>query len=147
MNFTKITDNTICDCFSGAVENTEDTFVRKVRRSVELKDPDFRNSIERTKAPSNENNCVEVCGYHGVSIEVWNDHSSKILMDKYQTTASFSPQSKNNLCVIKFKVNNGMVKYTPDQLPFNEFHYDFYKEDSFLVSHLELLDMIQITAV
>lgn len=146
MNFTKITDNTTCNCFGGAVENTTDTFVRKVRRSAELKDADFKNHIERDKTASNQHDCDEVCGLHGISIEIWNEKSSAPLMEKYITTASFSPKAKKNLCVIKFLPNSGLVKHTPEQKEFNEFHYDFYKEDSFLVSNLELVDMIQITA-
>lgn len=144
MNFTKITDNTTCDCFQNTIENTSDTFVRKVRRSTELKDADFRNHFERQKTPSNEHDCNEVCGMHGISIEIWNEKSSKLLMEKYLTTASFSPKSKDNLCVVRFLPNSGVFRYTPDQVKYNEFHYDFYKEDTFLVGNLELLNMIQI---
>lgn len=144
MDFSKITENTICDCFSDTTENTSDTFVRKVRVSQTLKDPDFRSHIERNKIPKNEADCAEVCGLNGLSFEIWSDSNSDLLMKKYQITAAISPQSKKNLCVVKFKPNSGLIKHTPNQEEYNEFHYDFYKDDSFTVASLELVDMIQI---
>ena len=146
MKFTKVEEGTICDCFSDASENSTDLFVRKVRVSQSLKDPDFRNHIERKKNPNNEDDCSEVCGLHALSFEIWSELSSDLLMKKYQTTVAISPQSKKNLCIVKFKPNSGLVKYTPNQEEYNEFHYDFYKIDDFTVANLELVDMIQITA-
>jgi hypothetical protein len=147
MNFTKISSNTTCDCVSNASENLNDTFVRKVNRSANLKDSDFKNHIERNKIPENLNNCEEVCGHHGVSIEIWNDQSKPHLLNKYHQTAIISPQHKKNLCVIKFKPDCGVVKHTPNQAQYNEYHYDFYKDDDFLVTKLELVEMIQLKAV
>lgn len=147
MNFTKISDNTSCNCFVDASENIADTFVRKVSRSGNIKDSDFKNHIERNKTPADSNNCEEVCGYHGVSIELWNEQSTPPLMNKYRQTAIISPQLKKNLCVIKFKSECGLIKYTPNQLEeYNEFHYDFYKDDDFLVEKLELVEMIPLKA-
>ncbi|HEY8783211.1 MAG TPA: hypothetical protein VIM16_16410 [Mucilaginibacter sp.] len=144
MNFTKISHNTSCNCFIDAVENTNNTFVRKVRRSENLKDSDFKTHIERDKTPQNLNDCEEVCGLNGVSIEIWNEISSKPLMDKYLLTAAISPQLKKNLCVIRFKVDCGLVKHSPNQMNFNEFHYDFFKDDNFVVEKLDLVEMIQL---
>ena len=68
-------------------------------------------------------------------------------MNKYLYTASISPALKKNLCVIKFKPDCGLVKYTPNQSEsYNEYHYDFYKADDFLVEKLELVEMIQLKA-
>ena len=147
MPFNKITENTICDCFHGAVEDVTNLFVRSVRKAPDLKDADFRTHFEREKKPNNDNDCDEVCGFHGVSIEIWNDTSSPVLLKKYNYSASISPKFKKNLSIIKFKTNNGLVKHTPNQIFYNEYHYDFYKEDSFAVSDLELVDMIPLTAV
>ncbi|UOE49655.1 hypothetical protein MTO98_01045 [Mucilaginibacter sp. SMC90] len=145
MNFTKISNNTECDCFTKSNENTTDMFVRKVRRSENLNNADFRNHIERGKIPEDKNNCGEVCGYHGVSIELWNEYSSAQLKERYLQTLSFSPKSKNNLCVIKFQPGCGLVKHTPDQKNgYNEFHYDFYKNDDFSVERLSLVEMVPL---
>jgi hypothetical protein len=147
MNFIKISNHTNCNCFENAVENTDDSFIRRVRRSGNLNDSDFKNHIERNKIPEDLTDCEHVCGFHGVSIEIWNEVSSKPLMDKYLVTASFSPQIKKNLCVIRFKPNCGLVKYTPDQEEYNEYHYDFFKDDGFLVEKLDLVEMIELKVV
>ena len=144
MKFTKITDNTNCNCFSGAIENNNDTFVRKVSRSGNLKSPDFKTHIERGKTPENLDDCDMVCGFNGVSIEIWNEISSKPLLDRYLYTATISPQLKKNLCVIKFKSNCGLIKHTPNQMEFNEYHYDFFKDDDFVVENLDLVEMIEL---
>ena len=147
MPFQKITEHTICDCLSGAVEDVTNLYVRSVRKAPDLKDADFRTHFERGKTPTNENDCDELCGFHGVSIEIWNDISSPVLLKKYNYSASISPKFKKNLSIIRFKENNGLVKHTPDQMEYNEYHYDFYKDDAFTVSDLELIEMIPLTAV
>ncbi|WP_423148625.1 hypothetical protein [Rubrolithibacter danxiaensis] len=144
MNFKNISDKTVCDCFQDAVQDNINTFVRRVRKSDSLNDSDFRNHIERGKTPQNEDDCEEVCGLYGLSFELWNDESSKLLMEKYLTTATFKPRDKRNLCVVRFLAESGYVKYTPNQTEYNEYHYDFYKEDSFNITKLELVEMIPL---
>lgn len=146
MKFTKITECTPCDCITGASENTIDLFVRKVRKSPDLKDADFRSHFEKEKVPVSESDCEEVCGMYGISIEIWNKLSAVLLMEKYIYTASISPKSKNNLSIIQFKTNNGLIKHTPNQKIYNEHHYDFYKEDEFTVKDLQLIEMISLTS-
>lgn len=146
MGFNKITDTTSCNCLLGTNSNTTDLFVRKVRKSPDLKDTDFRNHIERGKTPEDAA-CEQICGYYGVSIEIWNDSSANILLEKYRYTAAISPKAKNNLCVIRFKEGNGVVKHTPDQQIYNEHHYDFYKDDSFSVADLDLIEMISLNSI
>lgn len=144
MSFEKIIESTSCDCFSEANENTSDVFVRKVRKSPDLKDADFRNSIERGKLPKDEKDCIEVCGFNGVSFEIWNDKSSEKLMSKYLYTSEIAPKHSKHLCKVKFLPASGKVKHTPDQQEFNEFHYDFYKDDSFSVAMLQIVEMIPV---
>lgn len=145
MQFTKIKDNHTCDCFTGSDENNTDKFVRKVSKSPSLKERDFKSHIERGKIAENASNCEEICGLHGLSFEIWNSESSELLMKKYLTTVAISPQSKKNLSVINFKPNSGLIKHTPNQIEYNEFHYDFYKEDSFTIENLELIEMISLS--
>jgi hypothetical protein len=147
MQFTKIIENNTCDCLSDATENLTDQFVRKVGTSSSIKDRDFKNNFERGKILQDENDCKERCGFHAVSIEIWNDVSSKLLLEKYFTTLGISPKYRNNLCVMKFKSGSGVLKHTPDQIDYNEFHYDLYKEDSFNVENLELVDMIPLKII
>lgn len=143
MQFTKITDNTKCTCLSDCSNDVTNLFARKVRKAPDMKDADFRNHFEKNRSPET-NNCDEICGFYGVSIEIWNDASSKTLIEKYQITSSISPKHKNNLSIFKLKVDAGLVKHTPDQLEYNEFHFDFYKEDSFTIDKLELIEMIPL---
>ncbi len=143
MTFQKITDNTECDCFDKSYTDMISTFARKVRKAPAIKEPDFRNHIERNKLPENST-CSEICGFHGVSIEIWNEDSSEVLLEKYLYTANISPSHKNNLSIFKLKENAGVIKHTPDQLEYNEFHYDFYKDDTFTVENLELIEMIPL---
>ncbi|MCX3264804.1 hypothetical protein [Pedobacter agri] len=147
MPYDKISKNTHCDCLTDAHEDLTNFFARSVKRAPSLKNSDFKNHIERNKIPSDESKCEEVCGYNGVSIELWNDSSSSLLLEKYKYSAAISPQFKKNLCIIKFKANKGLVKHTPNQIVYNEYHYDFYKEDSFTVEDVELIDMIPLTIV
>ncbi|RNA63518.1 hypothetical protein D1631_17170 [Chryseobacterium nematophagum] len=143
MQFIKISSNTECSCLNDSYADLTNMFVRKVRKAPDMKDADFKNHFERDKTPE-KNTCDEICGFHGVSIEIWNDSSSKALLEKYLYTAGISPKHKNNLSVFKLKENAGLVKHTPHQVEFNEYHYDFYKEDSFTVDRLELIEMIPI---
>lgn len=144
MVFIKIRALSPCDCLSGSEENLSDTFVRKVRKSETLKDADFRSHIERNKIPENPDDCDAVCGMHGLSFEIWNDISKEILLRKYKITSAISPKHKSNLCIVKFKPGSGVIKPTPEQLVYNEFHYDFYKNDSFSSEDLELIDMVKL---
>lgn len=143
MPFTKISDNIECSCLTDSYSDLSNTFARKVRKAPDIKEGDFKNHYERDRFPDS-NNCKDICGFHGVSVEIWSDASSKILLEKYLTTANYSPKHKNNLSIFKFKEDAGVIKYTPDQEVFNEFHYDFYKEDLFAVDRLELVKMIPL---
>lgn len=146
MHFTKISDNTECSCLIESYLDLSNTFARRVRKAPDIKEGDFKNHYERDQFPDSDK-CKDICGFHGVSVEIWNDTSSEILLKKYQTTANYSPKYKNNLSIFKFKENAGLIKYTPDQIEYNEFHYDFYKEDSFIVDRLELVKMIPLIPV
>ncbi|MFN1217600.1 hypothetical protein ACKW6Q_11580 [Chryseobacterium kwangjuense] len=141
--FRKISDNTNCNCLDGTHEDLTSLFVRKVRKAPDIKDADFRNQIELNKIPTN-NDCNEICGMHGVSIEIWNDESEEVLKDKYRKTAAFGPNLKKSLAIFKFNHNNGLIKHTPEQFEYNEFHYDFYKHDIFKVSELNLIKMLPL---
>lgn len=143
--FAKIADTTSCNCIDKLAENTLDTFVRKVGESKNVKDRDFKNYIECGKIPSEPEKCEKVCGYHGVSIEIWNETSSGLLREKYLKTISFSPKLRKHLFVFKLGTGCGLVKHTPDQESgYNYFHFDFYKEDGFQASMLQPVEMIPL---
>ena len=146
MLFTKITDNSECSCLTESYVDLSNTFARRVRKAPDMKEGDFKNHYERDQHPISAE-CEDICGYHGVSVEIWNDASSSILLEKYQATANYSPKYKNNISVFKFKNDAGVVKYTPNQEVYNEFHYDFFKEDTFIVDRLELVKMIPLIPI
>ena len=146
MNFSEISNSHSCECLKNSLENVCDVFVRKVRRSSNLSESDFRTHKERGKLSPEENDCDNICGMNALSFEIWNEYSWEVLLEKYNTTAKFSPQSgKKNLCVVRFLRGSGLVKHTPFQInEKNDFHYDFYKSDSFNVNALNLIEMIQL---
>jgi hypothetical protein len=143
MGFDKILAITTCDCLNGTSQNLTDTFIRRVRKSQELKNPDFRNHFERGKVPSDDSNCEEVCGMNGLSFDIWTKTSSKAILEKHKTSAGFAPKL-NHYCIVRFTTSSGLIKHTPNQENgYNEYHYDFYKDDTFTVSTLKLIDTIE----
>ncbi|MDQ1855770.1 hypothetical protein [Chryseobacterium sp. WLY505] len=144
MNFNKIDNNTECNCLHDSYVDLNSHFARRVRKAPDMKDADFKSHFERGRI-TESSQCEDICGLHGVSIEIWNDVSSDVLMKKYQATANYSPKHKNNLSIFVIKSSAGRIKHTPRQIDeYNPFHYDLYKEDCFTVDCLELIEMIPL---
>jgi hypothetical protein len=144
MTFDKIAESNNCNCLNGCSEDYTNVFARKVGIAKTLKLRDFKTHHERNKVPSQLNNCKEVCGFRGISVDIWNDESKDIVLKKYFTTIAFSPKYKSNISIIKLKQDAGIVKHTPVNNPLNEFHYDFYKSDNFVIESIELVDLIPL---
>lgn len=143
MTFTNISNNAECACLRDSYADVVNIFARKVRKAPDMKEGDFRSNFEKDRLPETDS-CDDICGIHGVSVEIWNEESAVPLLEKYQTTANYSPKYKNNLSIFKLKDGAGVVKYTPNQKEYNEFHYDLYKEDFFTIDHLDLVEMIPL---
>ena len=59
-------------------------------------------------------------------------------------TEKYSPQRKRNKhsCWIKFKQDAGLIKSTPSKE--SQYHYTFYKRDSF---SMDLIEVVRVEAI
>lgn len=145
MNFTNLSQGHTCQCHKGASENCADTFARKVGEAKGLKARDFRTHSERGIIPES-NECDELCGYKGLSINIWTEQSKSYVYDKFSLTLGISPKLKTprtQIGVFKILEEAGKVKHTPEQKEgIDVYHYDFYKSDEFDIDKLVLVEMI-----
>ncbi|GAB4036293.1 hypothetical protein [Spirosoma jeollabukense] len=145
MNFTTVSEGHNCNCYNNASENCVDTFARKVSDTKDLKIRDFRTHSERGLIPDNDS-CDEICGYKGLSINLWNDQSKRSVTDKFSLTLAISPMIKkpsSKIGVFKFLPDAGKVKHTPNQRNgVDTYHYDLYKSDEFVIEKVVLIEMI-----
>ena len=145
MTFNNILAQTHCNCLEDSFENYSDTFARRSDKSPSPKARDFKSYYEGGKIVEDLNNCQEVCGHRGVSLEIWNADTRDKILEKFLESAQISPQFRKVLNIIRLKSNAGIVKYTPEQgLEYNEFHYDFYKSDDFQIDMIELVEQIRV---
>lgn len=145
MKFSYIKDDSPCGCLSQCSENYTDYFARRVGDSATLKDRDFKSHFEKGKVPENAEDCKEVCGLMGISIDIWNEVSEQKLREKYSTTNAITPKAKKHLAIFKINKDGGVVAHTPEQEVYNEFHYDLYKPDGFVATNfLELTNLLPI---
>ncbi len=121
-------------------------FVRKVGKAkTELKDRDFKTHYERGIIASSPDDCSDVCGKRGLSIDIWKEDTKDTVLQRFMTTFAISPKLKNHLSIIKFKNNAGVIKHTPILKPIpNKHHYDFYKSDNFTLDLVELVELIPL---
>lgn len=146
MNFTILSSDNSCNCHRSASEDLVSSFVRKVEYNKELKARDFKTHHERGKLPGSQD-CKEVCGIRGLSIEIWNDNSREHLIEKYLRSYGISPKlkPKSQIVVFQFLEGCGKVKHTPDQKSErNIYHYDLYKSDEFTLEKICLLETIPL---
>jgi hypothetical protein len=131
MNFNTLLQDTDCDCLENAIENNVHYFARKINKPQPL-DKDFKSHWEREKRAEE---CEQICGYKGISINEWNDDTKQAIINKFLTTFSISPKHKDSIFVFKCLPDAGLTKYTPNDKDTS--HYDFYKSDEFSLSLLE----------
>ena len=146
MTFDNLHENTECNCTSKSQENLTDFFARKVGKAkTELKERDFKTHHERGIMASVLDDCSEVCGKRGLSIDIWNEQTKESILQRFMTTFAISPKLKNHLSIIKFKKGAGVVKHTPVLKPIpNKHHHDFYKSDNFNLDLIELIELIPL---
>ena len=131
MTFDDILKDTNCDCFKEIFEDNESLFARKINKPIPL-DKDFASHWERGKRAEN---CKEICGYKGLSINLWNETTKNDVIEKFLTTFSITPKHKDSIFVLKFLPQAGVVKHTPNK--HDETHFDFYNSDDFSLDMLE----------
>ena len=141
MTFDLLHNDTDCDCRQDTKQDTLNLYVRKIEKPV-LKDKDLRTHWERGKRPDSAN-CVKVCGYKGMSVNIWDESSKQSIFSKFLTTFRFAPGNrKDSVFVFKFKENAGLLRYTPEDNDL--FHYDFYKCDTFTSGMLDSVEIIPL---
>lgn len=146
MEFSKIQDGIQCNCINDTFEDFENIYARRVGEAKELKLRDFRSHHERGKIPKTEE-CEEICGYRGVSIEIWNDKTKKELIAKYQISTGIAPKLKNQLAIFIMRDGAGKVKFTPNQPDgYNPHHFDMFKDDNFTIEKLALIELFPIAS-
>ncbi len=144
MNFSKLLENTDCNCTKNAKEDNESMFSFRIDVSKKLKPSYFKTYHERGKQPLNES-CENICSYRGLSMSIWTEESQNAIMEHHRQTIMFSPMLKKSVSILKIKKDGGMFAYTPEQPIYNEFHYDFFKADDFDITlHVDLIKILPL---
>lgn len=146
MSYKSILEGHSCKCLANANENYTDLFARKVGDTKDFKLRDFKTHHERGK-PVTSNLCEDICGFRGLSIELWNDESKEYIIEKFVLTVSISPmiKPKNQIGVFRLTDGTGKVEHTPNQKHGTEiYHHDLYKSDNFAVEKLEIIELVPI---
>lgn len=131
MEFSELLKDTDCQCLENANQDNVSIFAKKINKPNPT-DKDFKSHWERGKTSIV---CDEICGYKGLSVNLWNESTKEAVIKKYVTTFGISPKHKDSIFVFKFLDEAGMVKYTPNEN--DKSHYDFYKSDNFTLEMLE----------
>lgn len=140
MDFQGIHNDTACDCINDLKQDTENIYVRKINRPA-IRDTDLRSHWEKGKRVD-DSDCKAVCGYKGLSVNVWNNLSEKDVIGKFLTTFGISRKSKDSIYLFKFKVDAGLLKYTPNER--DPYHYTFYKCDAFTADMIEEVEVKEL---
>ena len=127
MEFKKINEGINCNCIENAKEDIENNYALKTNKE-NLREQDFVTYHEKNKVPLTDK-CDEICSLRGLSISIFNDTTKDKVVDIYRELFKLAPKYKPYIYVISFTENLGLVKHTPNDM--NEFHYDFYKCDTF----------------
>ncbi len=141
MSFDTLHSDTDCDCLQDTTQDFVNLYVRKIEKPI-LKEKDLRTHWERAKRPD-VYECINVCSYKGMSVNIWNESSQTSTLNKFLTTFKFAPSNrKDSMYVFRFKEDAGLLKHTPDEGDL--FHYDFYKCDGFSENMLESVEIISL---
>ncbi len=140
MTFEKINLDTDCKCLTKAVVDTENTYVRKLRKLNILNEKDFLTHWEREIRPETED-CETICSYKGVSINQFKPEYENQIIEKYKTTFNINP--KKGAYLLKFRLTDeaGNVKYAPEDN--DESHYNFFKSDDFTYDKIQVIETVK----
>jgi len=139
MEFESIHVDTDCNCIYGASQDIDSIYVRKIS-NLEVLEKDLKSHWE--KGTRIDDDCNLICGYKGLSINIWNENSQKSIITKFLLTFGISQKSKSSLYIFKFKENAGLLKHTPTKD--DEHHYTFYKSDNFKPEMLEKVEIKEL---
>lgn len=140
MIFEKINLDTDCKCLAKAVVDTENAYVRKLRKPNTLNEKDFLTHWERGIIPDTKD-CDTTCSYKGVSINQFKPDYEEQIIEKYKTTFNINP--KKGAYLLKFRLTDraGKVKYTPKDN--DKSHYNFFKADDFTYDKIQVIEMVK----
>lgn len=163
MTFQNLTNDSDCNCLEGAQADHHRCFARKINKPLPL-EKDFESHWEKAKRKEfaetqweesererfewqwreskKDENCYDVCGKKGISINLWDEALRQETIDYFATTFKITPKHKDSLLVLKFKAEAGVTKHTP--LENNGQHYDFYKDDNFSLLCCETVEIINL---
>ena len=138
-----------CDCLEKSIEDLTHTYARHFNKPT-VRSQDMLTKWEKytnTNAfPKNLdlNDCVELCGLKGLSVDIWNEESKEAVIQRYlKTFKIISPKNKNAILIFKLKLSAGKFRHTPRE--HDKFHYDFYKADGFTIDLVEVIEFINLS--
>ena len=104
MKFSKLHENTDCYCLENAVRDKTSLFARKINKPLPT-ERDFLSKWEKAKLNGDLPylpNCKDLCGFKGISMNIWTDESQKGIIEKYLTTFRITPKHKDSILIFKF---------------------------------------------
>lgn len=137
--YSGIASDTQCECLTQSEINITDQFVRKLRKE-QVTDLDFKSHWER--GIRNTEECEDVCGLKGISVDRFSDDAIDAIVAKYKTTFNINPKKGAHYLKFKFNDRAGLVKKTPG-IENDENHYDFYKSDEFVMSCISVAETVK----
>ncbi len=139
MKFDKIKQDSDCNCFTKAIIDYENEFVRKLRKE-KIDEKDFLTHWERNIRPESLE-CDNICSSKGVSVNLFKSDFEKLIIEKYKTTFNINPKKGAYILKFKFLENAGKVKYSPEEN--DTTHYNFFKADDFSIEMIKIIDTIK----
>lgn len=138
MKFDNLHSDTNCDCLKQATVDTENVFVRKLRKET-LIEKDFLSHWERGIG-KDKTDCEEICSFKAVSVNIFKSEYQEQIVNKYKTTLSINP--KKGAHYLKFKLRNdaGKIKFAPEDD--DDSHYNFFKADAFDFTCLDIMETV-----
>jgi hypothetical protein len=134
VTFNNIINGTTCDCLKDTFADESNTYARVLNKET-LVEKDFLSKWDKGRTVAET--CEEICGdLKCLSVsKVENDAVKQQIVDLYSQIMNLAPKYKRGVLLFKFKVDSGVLKYTPDER--NKYHHDFYKSDGFTLEHIE----------
>lgn len=140
MNFTQTFGDTECNCIEGSNEDVVNNYALKTTKD-NLRIQDFHSYHDKGK-PFTDTNCDKICSFRGVSISLYNNDTKDYILNVYKELFPLSPGYKPYVKIIKFGEECGNVKHTPSKN--NDYHFDFYKCDTFAIEKIEVVEVKEL---
>ena len=140
LTYTKLHLNLDCDCIINAMSDTISNFGRKTNKSS-LRINDFKSNWEKNGSEE-DGNCKRKCSHRSISLSKITVENKELVLDVFRETFRIAPSYKPYINIIKLKETAGVVKKSPSRN--NPHHYDFFKCDTFALTDVETIEVIQL---